>query len=210
MSDKRWIAWEDETPEDRDRSRVRGYRDGLMPSKEAQERYPVSEYPCPRCEKGDLPYLADHGGSEFCWEHRAGRLGCARFGTTQWGDRPRPGTATSLWVHFSTGVSRIDPAQTGAQSDSRVRSESDYQHALKVGWAEKWPDILEHHREHGRSAAEIAEALRYTTQEIETIIRVHGETHVHYNHPNYDDDKAMEAAIKGVRYGPSEGWEPDA
>jgi len=208
MSDKIYLKWEDEEPADRERSRRRDYRDGLTPSVKAQERYPVSEYPCPRCEAGDLPHLADHGGSEFCWEHRAGRFGCPRFGTNQHGDRPRAGTATSLWIHVSTGVSRIDPNAHGAQSRNRLRTEAEYLHAFEMGWAEKWPDILEHHRERGKSAKEIAEALCYTVEEIETILRVYGETHDHYNHPNWDDDKAMDASIKGERYDPSEGWEP--
>jgi hypothetical protein len=204
VSDKRYMGWEDETPEDRDRSRRRGYRDGLTPSRAAQERYPVSDFPCPRCEAGDLPYLADHGGSEFYWEHRAGRFGCARFGTDSRGERPRAGTATSLWIHFSTGVSRLDPDRREALSGSRLRSEDAYNHAARLGWAEKWPDILEHHRERGKSAREIAAALGYSTEEIETILRVYGETHDHYNHPNYDDQKAMEAAIKGERYDPAD------
>lgn len=207
MSDKKYMAWEDETPEDRARSVKRNYRDALMPSQAAQERYPVSEYPCPRCEAGDLPYLADHGGSEFSWEHgpKGGRSGCPRFGdSTHFGNNPRAGTATSLWIHFSTGVSRIDPDAHGALADSRVRTEAQYLHAVRMGWAEKWPDILKHHRERGKSAQEIAEALGYSTEEIETILRVYGETHDHYSHPNYDDEKAMEAAIKGERYYPGD------
>lgn len=76
-----------------------------------------------------------------------------------------------------------------------------------MGWAEKWPDILEHHRDWGKSAQEIADALGYSTEEIETILRVYGEAHDHYSHPNYDDEKAMEASIKGERYDPAEGWE---
>lgn len=92
-----------DTPETREEARARGYRDReVLPSKRAQERYPLSEFPCERCEKEGLPHLVDNG-CEFYWHHQeeppgnTSRSGCPRFGGQFCGSRPKPGTATSLF-----------------------------------------------------------------------------------------------------------------
>lgn len=115
---------EGETPEERDEARTRGYRlRELLPSQRAQERYPLEKYPCDRCAnpKEGLPHLVDNG-SEFYWHHQhdppgsSARSGCPRFGDSEHcGNRPRPGTATSLWVKKLGGppnYSKLYPART--------------------------------------------------------------------------------------------------
>lgn len=203
MSDKRYMAWEDETAEDRARSVRRGYRDALLPSAEAQERYPVSEFPCPRCEGGELPSLADHGGTEFYWEHREGRDGCTRFGSTERGDHPRAGTATSLWVLLRTGVL---PWEEGVRSRTRARTPEQYQRALASGMADG-PEAMRRHAEEGHTAAELAEVFGYDLAEMETLLAYEKAVHDHYSHPNWNDDEAHRAAVRGERYDPAEGWE---
>lgn len=100
-----------DTPETREEARQRGYRDrrldgDIHPSKQAQERYPLDEYPCDRCADPNegLPHLIDNG-SEFYWHHQhdapgsSRRSGCLRFGRSEHcGGEPRPGTATSLFL----------------------------------------------------------------------------------------------------------------
>lgn len=93
-----------DTPQQREIDRRRDYRERVMnPSQRAQERYPIDEYPCRRCETQALPHLADNG-SEFFWEHQhpeigaSGRSFCPRFGGDEHFGKPRPGTATSLWM----------------------------------------------------------------------------------------------------------------
>lgn len=117
---------EDETLQEREGARKRGYRNRtLHPSKRAQERYPIEEFPCSRCAdpKEGLPHLVDNG-SEFYWHHQheapgsSARSGCPRFGDSdRCGNRPRPGTATSLWKGKCQGW--------------RMRTEDEYQKALK-------------------------------------------------------------------------------
>lgn len=73
---------------------------GSSPSESAQQRYPLSEFPCRYCEAWGLPHLVDNS-SEFYWHHvhpRSGaRAGCARFGYTDCcGSDPRDGTATPV------------------------------------------------------------------------------------------------------------------
>lgn len=56
-----------DTPGDREESRIRGYRlRNIRPSIKAQERYPIDQFPCSRCEDENegLPFLTDNG-SEF-------------------------------------------------------------------------------------------------------------------------------------------------
>lgn len=95
-----------DTKEHREEARRRGYRlhPDVHPSQRAQERYPLAEYPCERCETQALPHLIDSGGTEFYWHHQhpelgaSNRSGCPRFGWSKHaGARPRPGTATSLF-----------------------------------------------------------------------------------------------------------------
>ncbi len=61
---------------------------------EILEKWPLDEYPCVRCHRGDIPYLVDNG-SEFYWEH-SGRGNCLRL-NDQWG---------RAWE--GAGVSRFD------------------------------------------------------------------------------------------------------
>lgn len=97
-----------DTPEQREIDRGRGYRKAreIHPSKRAQERYSLAEYPCERCKSEGLPHLINNS-SEFYWHHQPpgwGRSGCPRFGDSMHcGNRPRSGTAVSLWkTHRST------------------------------------------------------------------------------------------------------------
>ena len=60
-------------------------RGNVHPNKAAQRRYPLSGYPCERCEGEALPHLVDNS-SEFYWEHQhdetgmsSARSGCPRF-----------------------------------------------------------------------------------------------------------------------------------
>lgn len=71
-----------------------------LPSKAAQEQYPLDKYPCATCAKGLLPFLVDNT-SELNWEHHhghGGRHGCPRFNDGEHlGSKPREGTAVSKW-----------------------------------------------------------------------------------------------------------------
>lgn len=68
------------------------------PTEYAQQRYPLSKYPCGKCAGSwGLPRLVDNS-SEFYWHHvhpvGKGRAGCPRFGRSDFcGTDPRPGTA---------------------------------------------------------------------------------------------------------------------
>ncbi len=91
-----------DTSEQREIDRARGYRTQrkILPSKRVQERYPLAQYPCDRCEKEGVPHLID-AECEFYWHHQPPgyrRSGCPRFGDSEFcGNKPRRGTAVSLW-----------------------------------------------------------------------------------------------------------------
>lgn len=212
MSDKRWIRWEDETDSDRARSVRRGYRDGLTPPADIQALFPIEKFPCPRCAGGDLPYLVDHGGSEYSWEHRGARYGCSRFGTATrglCGERPRKGTATSLWLRPSTGVLPAgvgDPDDHRPYSSTRPKTPEQYAAAVAHRLGEMHRDLLEYAWE-GKTAEELSAILGYTPEEVRTIVWKEQKVHDHYNHPNYDQEKSLEAIMAGVRYDPAEGWD---
>jgi len=132
-----------DTPETREAARARGYRlRDVLPSEKAQERYPLSEYPCSRCEKEGLPHLVDNG-SEFCWEHQhdppgsSARSGCSRFGRSALcGSRPRPGTATSLFRQKIDGrhVARTEEEYLQAQEAVEECGADDKQERLPWSW----------------------------------------------------------------------------
>lgn len=75
-------------------------RGTVFPSEAAQARYPLTEFPCRRCEREGLPHLVDNS-SEYYWEHQherpgsSARSGCPRFGraVNLSPSTPRPGTA---------------------------------------------------------------------------------------------------------------------
>ena len=174
MSDKKQLRWEDETDRDRMRSIVRNYRDKLTPSAVVQILYPLEDYPCTRCGKDGLPWLVDHGGSEFGWEHGpdGGRSGCTRFGDSQHcGCRPRPGTATSLWLAIATGVL---PGQDGVRTRYRTRTPEQYERAVQAvekGWGDTHLDVWRM-VSLGFTTESVASALGYTPDEVTTICTV--------------------------------------
>ena len=104
----------------------------IEPSVKAQERYPLSEYPCKRCEQEGLPHLVDNG-CEFYWEHQeeppgnTSRSGCPRFGGARCGDRPKPGTATSLFKKAMKGYpARTEEEYLRAQENVEERGADDH------------------------------------------------------------------------------------
>lgn len=116
----------DETWEDREAARQRGYRlRELRPTARAQERYPLEDFPCARCANPNegLPHLIDNG-CELGWEHQhkspgsSARSGCPRFNASSHYGPPRPGTVASLWK--------------GRCQSYRVRTEDEYQSALEA------------------------------------------------------------------------------
>lgn len=69
----------------------------VFPSEAVQAAFPLDQFPCKRCARGELPHLVDNS-SEFYWEHQteenSNRDACTRFGSGNLlGDMPRRGTA---------------------------------------------------------------------------------------------------------------------
>lgn len=126
-----------DTPETRDEARKKDYRGrDVGPSKAAQERYPLSDYPCSRCSNPNEghPHLVDNG-SEFYWHHQhespgsSHRSGCTRFGGQFCGDAPRPGSATSLWYQrgwLSQLEPRTEEQYLKAKHEAERRGGDDY------------------------------------------------------------------------------------
>jgi hypothetical protein len=98
------------------------------------------------------------------------------------------------------------PWEDGVRSFSRARTPREYELALASGMADG-PEAMRRHAAEGTTAFELAQVFGYTVGEMETLLAYEKTVHDHYNHPNWDDDKAMEAAVRGERYDPAEGWE---